>query len=187
MQSEIVDTSALTSPRGHRGGAAALVRPPPAPSTEVVSLKEEARLAHEEARTVLPGIQALFGFQLIAVFNRPFFDLERSDQLVHLSALVLVALAVGLIMAPAAHHRLAEPGIVSRHWIELASRDIASAMGALAVAIGLDVYLVAVVISARTGVSVAVGAAVAAVLAWLWFVLPLVRGRRRMRPACGGG
>ncbi|TLG71825.1 hypothetical protein [Methylocystis sp. B8] len=31
-----------------------------------------ARGAIEEARMVLPGIQALFGFQLIAVFNNRF-------------------------------------------------------------------------------------------------------------------
>ena len=62
---------------------------------------------------VLPGIQALFGFQLIAVFNRPFFDLATADRLLHLAALLLVAVAIGLIMAPAAHHRLVHPTVVS--------------------------------------------------------------------------
>jgi hypothetical protein len=33
------------------------------------TLEEETRTIIEEARMVLPGIQALFGFQLIAVFN----------------------------------------------------------------------------------------------------------------------
>jgi len=183
----MLDSPALASTRSRHDGEAALVRPAPPAATEVLSLKEEARVVHEEARTVLPGIQALFGFQLIAVFNRPFFDLDGSEQLVHLAALVLVAVAVGLIMAPAAYHRLAEPGAVSRRWIELASRDIAWAMGALMVATGLDVYLVAVMISQRTAASVAVGVAVAAVLGWLWFALPLARGRRRVRTAGGGG
>jgi hypothetical protein len=148
---------------------------------EVVSLKEEARIIHEEARTVLPGIQALFGFQLIAVFNRPFLDLDPSDRVVHLAALLLVAIAIGLIMAPAAYHRLSEPGMVSRHWIELASRDIAWAMVALMVAIGLDVYLVALMISGEPALAVALGAASAAILGWLWFGVPLLRRRRRPR------
>ena len=66
--------------------------------TESVSLKEEAHIIHEESRMVLPGIQALFGFQLIAVFNRPFFDLSRVDRVVHLTSLLLIAVAIGLIM-----------------------------------------------------------------------------------------
>ena len=50
---------------------------------EVESLKEQARSTREEARMVLPGIQALFGFQLIAVFNRPFFELARGSCVLH--------------------------------------------------------------------------------------------------------
>jgi hypothetical protein len=41
----------------------------------VESLEHEARQAVEEARMVLPGIQALFGFQLIAVFNQRYTEL----------------------------------------------------------------------------------------------------------------
>jgi hypothetical protein len=51
---------------------------------------------------VLPGIQALFGFQLIAVFNDRFQQLEGLYQLIHFIALVLVALSVAIIMTPAA-------------------------------------------------------------------------------------
>jgi hypothetical protein len=39
---------------------------------ESESLETEVEQALEEARMVLPGIQALFGFQLIAVFNQRF-------------------------------------------------------------------------------------------------------------------
>ena len=39
---------------------------------------------------VLPGIQALFGFQLIAVFIERFKELTEDEQLIHFSATVLV-------------------------------------------------------------------------------------------------
>jgi Family of unknown function (DUF6328) len=42
-----------------------------------------AREAIEEARMVLPGIQALFGFQLMAVFNQRFNELTAGEQLIH--------------------------------------------------------------------------------------------------------
>ena len=35
---------------------------------------EEASYLLDECRMVLPGIQALFGFQLVAVFNRTFWE-----------------------------------------------------------------------------------------------------------------
>jgi len=64
----------------------------------------------EECRMVLPGIQALFGFQLIAVFNPAFSEkLHWYEQCLHLTAIGLVAIAVALVMTPAAYHRQAEP------------------------------------------------------------------------------
>ena len=39
---------------------------------EEISLSEAVTHLLEECRTVLPGIQAIFGFQLIVVFNPTF-------------------------------------------------------------------------------------------------------------------
>ena len=50
-------------------------------------LEDAAQLVIDECRTVLPGIQALFGFQLIAVFNTGFASkLSAAEQrtLLHL-------------------------------------------------------------------------------------------------------
>jgi hypothetical protein len=68
---------------------------------ESESLETEVEQALEEARMVLPGIQALFGFQLIAVFNQRFDQaLGEPGKRLHLGAVVLTAIALGLIMAP---------------------------------------------------------------------------------------
>ena len=45
---------------------------------------------------VLPGIQALFGFQLIAGFNQGFNQLPVPEQHLHYASLVLVAVAIAL-------------------------------------------------------------------------------------------
>jgi len=147
--------------------------------TQIESLKDEARNIHEEARMVLPGIQALFGFQLIAVFNRPFFDLDPFDRVLHLGSLVLVAVSIGLIMAPAAYHRLAESGRVSSHWIKLASLYIASAMATLMIAVSVDIYVVATMIVNSSVVGVALGVLTGCFLGWLWFAVPLMRKSRQ--------
>jgi hypothetical protein len=65
-------------------------------------IEKMARGAIEEARMMLPGIQALFGFQLIAVFNNRFMEIPTFEQELHLSAALLVAVAIALIMTPAA-------------------------------------------------------------------------------------
>jgi xanthine/uracil permease len=116
---------------------------------------------------------------LIAVFNRPFFDLDPFDRVLHLSALVLVAVSIGLIMAPAAYHRLAERGRVSSRWIKLASLYIASAMATLMIAVSVDIYVVATMIVSSSVIGVALGALTGCFLGWLWFAVPLMRKSRQ--------
>src|SRR4051812_37061430 len=73
---------------------------------EEVKLDSAASHLLEECRMVLPGIQALFGFQLIAVFNNAFDEkLSPGEQQLHFLALFLVALAAGPVVGPAAPPR----------------------------------------------------------------------------------
>jgi uncharacterized protein DUF6328 len=107
------------------------------------SLEEETRTTIEEARMVLPGIQTLFGFQLVAVFNNRFHDFTGLEQVLHLAALLMIALAIALIMTPAAYHRIAKRGTVSRRFVDLASRFLELAMTPLMLGISLDLFLLA--------------------------------------------
>jgi hypothetical protein len=66
----------------------------------IETLEEEATHATDEARMVLPGIQAILGFQLIAVFNQRFEDLSSIQQCLHLGAFLIVALAIGALDGP---------------------------------------------------------------------------------------
>ena len=141
-------------------------------------LEREATHVLEEARMVLPGIQALFGFQLVVVFNSRFDTaLSLFEQRLHLGAIVLVALAVLLIMAPAAYHRQAERGRVSRYFVELASRLIASALAPLLLGIVVEIFIVARVILQSTAISLAIAALLLAAFVGLWFVFPYLSRR----------
>lgn len=60
-----------------------------------------------EARVLIPGAQALLGFQFIATLTSAFDELPLSFRLVHLVALCAIALAALLLMTPAAVHRIA--------------------------------------------------------------------------------
>jgi hypothetical protein len=152
-----------------------------ADEVEQESLKDEITNLIEEARMVLPGIQALFGFQLIAVFNDGFRKLEPAWQYTHLAAISLVTAAIVLIMTPAAYHRIAERGVVSRRFSELGSKLIALAMIPFAVAMSLDLMLITHVVTGSGAASAVTLLVTLAAFLTAWFVFPLRAGRGHRR------
>jgi translation initiation factor RLI1 len=106
-------------------------------------LRKKQGLLSRKLGPFFRGIQALFGFQLIAIFNNRFRDLTGTEQILHLIALTLSSLAAVLIMTPAAYHRIAERGMVSRRFVDLASQLLTCAMLPLMLAIAMDVFLLA--------------------------------------------
>src|SRR5207247_10485123 len=87
------------------------------PERQELSLNDAATHVLEECRTVVPGMQALFGFQLIAVFSTVFEQqLSSVERLVHLAAIVLVTIDIVLVMPPAALHRQTEHLAVYNHF-----------------------------------------------------------------------
>ena len=131
------------------------------------------REAIEEARMVLPGMQALFGFQLIAVFNERFKELTENERFIHFSATVLVTIAIALIMTPAAYHRLAEQTTISKFFVWLTSWLIAAAMVPLMLGLTLEVYLLGLLVIGDPKTSLAISTTLLAVFSMLWFVFPL--------------
>jgi hypothetical protein len=123
---------------------------------------------------VLPGIQALFGFQLMVVFSPGFSDkLNAPEQHLHLLAIGLVALSVAIIMTPAAYHRQTGSQEVTASFIHLSSRLLLWSMPPLAIAICLDFYLIARVTLGGALVPLLTAALFAVFLA-LWFGLPRI-------------
>jgi hypothetical protein len=139
---------------------------------EKEELDKRAQNAIEEARMVLPGIQALFGFQLIAVFNQRFPQMPAGQQLLHYAALLLIGVAIGLIMAPAAYHRIVEEHSVSRFFVQLTSVMIATSMLPLLTAISFEIYILGHLVLDNDQASFWIAVAVAAFLATLWYVFP---------------
>ena len=146
---------------------------------EEISLNDAATHVLEECRTVVPGMQALFGFQLIAVFTTVFRDeLSSRERVLHLAALLLVTIAIVLVIAPAAVHRQMEPLAVSRRFIAISSGLLMASMAPLAAGICLDIYVVGRVI-----LDTRVGAAITAALMLLvfivfWLLVPRLARRR---------
>ena len=151
----------------------------PSNQREELSLNDAASHVLEECRTVVPGMQALFGFQLIAVFNSAFREqLSSMERILHLTAIVLVTIAIALVMTPAALHNQTEPLAVSSRFIRISSRLLMASMAPLALGLCLDIYLVARVIVGTRGVAATVAASLLGVFIVLWLLLPRVSRRR---------
>jgi Family of unknown function (DUF6328) len=96
-----------------------------------------------EARVILPGSQALLGFQLAIVLTETFEKLPGAVKLTHGAALVFVALSIVLLMAPAAYHRIVYAGEDSETFHCIGGRFVALATVPLALGLAADVFVVA--------------------------------------------
>jgi hypothetical protein len=144
-----------------------------------LSLNDATSHVLEECRTVVPGMQALFGFQLIAVFSNAFREeLSSIERVVHLAAILLVTVAIVLVMAPAALHRQTEPMAVSRRFIAISSRLLMASMAPLAAGICLEIYIVARIILGTSVIAAIIAVLSLAVFVVFWLVVPRALRRR---------
>jgi len=136
----------------------------------------DVRVEHmlTEARVLLPGAQALFGFQMAVLLTDAFGDLPPSSKVLHAVALCCIAASIILLMSPAAFHRIAYGGENTETFHRIGSGFVIASVVPLAAGITSDLY----VSIARALDSAALGATVAAavglVLFGLWIVQPLV-------------
>ena len=119
-------------------------------------LKDKIKFVLMEARVVLPGTQALLGFQFAAVLTESFDKLARTAQHIHLASLDAVGLSTVCLMAPAAFHRIVEQGEDTERLHTFSSYMVLGAMAFLALGIAGDVFVVTQKVLHTTSV------------AWLW-------------------
>lgn len=138
------------------------------------SLSDKIKQILTEGRIVLPGAQALLGFQLSGFLTEAFEKLPRESQILHLVALSFVAVAAILLMTPPAYHRIVEQGEETERFQKVASRFVISAMIPLALGIVTDFYVVLNKVTKAPGLSLGVSALVLALFYGLWFAYPLL-------------
>lgn len=141
---------------------------------EPLGLKEQLENTLAGAALILPGVQALFGFQFIAIFQPTFAkDLTPAERTMHFVAIVLSSVAIVLTVAPAALHRRAEPERASQRLIAASSRMLSLALWALAFGASLDFRVLGgLVYKDRPGLAWPIAFGVLALYLGLWKVFP---------------
>jgi Family of unknown function (DUF6328) len=142
-------------------------------TSKATPLKTKIEQMLTEARVIIPGGQALLGFQLIATLTKAFNELPALFKYIHCAGLCAVALAVVLLMTPAAVHRLGFQGEDDSEFFKIGSRLVVAASIPLAIGIASDVAVVFFKTTESTGVALSAGAAALVALLGFWLAYPI--------------
>jgi hypothetical protein len=126
-----------------------------------------------EARVIIPGAQALLGFQLTVTLTRAFAQLPPGTKMIHAVALCCIAFAVILLMATAALHRISFGGEDDPEFLRIGSVLVIGAPVPLAAGIALDTYVAAERALDSMNAAGALAATALVVLLGLWYVFPI--------------
>jgi Family of unknown function (DUF6328) len=131
-----------------------------------------------ELRVAGTGVQVLLAFLLVVPFNNRWTKLSSFDRYNYFFALICIAIAATLLIAPMVHHRLLFREGEKHYLVKVGNRSAIAAM--VFVSIGLTAILVLVSNVVFGGLTpIIVGIIAATTVGWLWFGLPLMQQRRR--------
>jgi hypothetical protein len=142
------------------------------------SLKEKIRTLGTEIRVVLPGAQALLGFQFAAFLSDAFERLSAGTQAVHFASVTTMAIAVVLLMAPAAFHRIATGGDDTREVDVFGAYAMLAAMFFLGISLAGDFYVVLMIVTGNAALAILCPIAALCAAFGLWFGFPLAARQR---------
>jgi hypothetical protein len=127
-----------------------------------------------ELRVAGTGVQVMFAFLLVVPFNAGWKKASVFDQWVYFMALLCIAIAAVLLIAPSVHHRLLFRQRERAYLVRVGTR--LAIVAAAFLAVGLTGILV-LISNFVFGTIAAVGVGIAAsiVVTFVWFALPLRR------------
>ena len=150
--------------------------PPNAPT----ELHEKIDQMLTESRVILPGAQALLGFQFAVTMTKAFASLPVFDRDAHFFALGMEAFAIMLLLTPAAVHRLTFRGMDCERFHDIGSLLVTIALAPLALGIAADFYVAASKMLDDRAIALAAAGIVMIFLTALWYALPLaLRGAHK--------
>jgi hypothetical protein len=153
----------------------------PMPQHEKTPLHAKVEQMLTEARVLIPGAQALLGFQMAVMLTSGFGRIPESSKLIHVAALCSIAFAVILLMAPAAFHRISYGGEDSEEFHGLGSKFLIVAALPLAAGIALDLYVAVTKAVDSSTIGATIAGAAAVILLALWYVQPLILRMKHQR------
>ncbi len=132
----------------------------------------------QELRVAGIGVQVLFGFLLSLPFTSRFSRLDTSQRHLYVVTLLLAALAIGLLSAPVAFHRLVFRQHKKARLLRVANAMALGGLIAVGLAISSAVLLVTGVVLKGIAIPL-LSCSVLGMFCVLWLVVPLAAGRSK--------
>ncbi|MCU1259848.1 MAG: putative rane protein [Bryobacterales bacterium] len=133
------------------------------------SIHDKIRQALTEARVIIPGNQALLGFQFTVILQRSFTDLPLWIKYVHLASLALIMVSTILLMTPAAFHRIAEHGEETERFYRVTHLLVLCSLPPLALGMCGDFFIVLFKITDSLATSLVAGGLMLCLFIGMWF------------------
>jgi hypothetical protein len=127
-----------------------------------------------ETRVIIPGAQALLGFQILVMLTSGFDRLPDVSKFIHLAALMLVAANMVLLIMPAALHRLTFGGDDSARFLRIGSGIVIAAPIFLAAGISAESYVVFQKVLEDEGRSAIFAGVTFLAITACWYAVPLL-------------
>ena len=130
-----------------------------------------------ELRVALPGVQVLFAFLLTVPFSQRFGQLTTMQRNAYFATFIAAALASLFLIAPTAYHRLRWREHDKEQLLQTSNREAIAGTIFLALAITGTVFVITDILFG-VGWAALLASAIAGVLIWYWYGLPLWRRLR---------
>jgi hypothetical protein len=137
-------------------------------------LEREHRELVEELRTLIPGAEVLFGFLLAIRFTREFASLTDLQRYVYYATLVSTAIALVLLLAPSAFHRLRFREGDKEVLMRKGNKEAIAGTAAIALAFTGVLYVITDLLF-ETEWAIVASVAFFAFTAWRWWAIALFR------------
>jgi uncharacterized membrane protein YqjE len=132
-----------------------------------VRADKKVKTALDETRLLILGAQILLGFHLNGAFQRGFGDLSPLSKGLQATFFAVMAIVIGLLIAPSLQHRLVEHGETNARILAATTRFAAIALLLFALVLSTDLYVViAYRFGPATGLAIGGGFGALAVLLW---------------------
>jgi hypothetical protein len=138
----------------------------------------------QELRVAETGVQILFAFMLSIAFQQRFQTLDDLQRTIYVITLLFCTLAIALLVAPVAFHRLVFRHGLKDELVKITNRLALAGTSFLLLAVLSGVLLILDYVVGRAFAAV-VTAVLAVLFVSLWVVLPLSRLRAEKREAGG--
>lgn len=140
----------------------------------MTELKDKIQNALDEGRMLVLGSQVLLGFQFRSTFEPGFEKLTATSQYLKMGALGLMLVALCLLLAPGAYHRIVEEGEDTRELHRFTTKVMDYALLPFAIALGVDIY-VAVERALSNTFALVAGLGASLLALFFWYGLEFMR------------